>query len=71
VSVGLVLPGVSMTTGPGDPYPVESTQLVQFDAGRGLWSFLAVGSSRAVPAGPESVSLSAQEGRTAPFSARQ
>jgi branched-chain amino acid transport system substrate-binding protein len=70
VDLGLLLPGVTVSTGPGDPYPVESTQLMRFHADRRLWEFLAVGSTGAEPAGPSTVSLSEQEGRTPPFSAR-
>jgi branched-chain amino acid transport system substrate-binding protein len=70
VIAGLVLPGVTFSTGPGDPYPVESTQLMQYDAGRGLWDFLPVGAQSSGAAGPRTISLSSQEGQTPAFSAR-
>ena len=67
VDAGLLLPGVSLTTGPGDPYPVERTQLMQHDVGTGLWAYLAPGEAAGRPAGPATVSLSGREGGTPSF----
>lgn len=37
VEIGLLLPGVRVSTGPDDGYPIETEQLAQFNAADGAW----------------------------------